>query len=53
MSLDDLKRDLIKTFETENSYIHRDDLDGLINIIKTLTETQQDLLNRIAVLEAK
>ena len=46
MSIDNLKAQCIKTFETEGSYIHRDHLDELFKVIK-------DILDRLSVLEAK
>lgn len=52
-SIEDLKNQYIKSFTTESSYIHRDDLDELLKAIDTLIRDNQDLKDRVTALEAK
>ena len=53
MSIDDLKTQYIKSFETEGSYIHRDDLDEVIRVINVLVKDNQEIKDRLTALEAK
>lgn len=53
MSLEELKQQYIKTFEAEGSYIHRDDLDLLIETINETLTVITDHETRIKALEAK
>ena len=53
LSIEELRQNYIKTFEKDDSYVHRDDLDELLKVINTLTLDNQDLKDRVTALEAK
>lgn len=51
MSLESLKEQYIKTFEREDSYVHRDDLDLLVQKIDEILKSIVDHETRITALE--
>lgn len=50
-SIDDLKQTYIKTFEKDASYIHRDDLDELVQKLDDVLQSNADHEARIIELE--
>lgn len=50
-SIDDLKQQYIKTFEKDMSYVHRDDLDELVQKMDDVLKSIADQEARIVALE--
>lgn len=50
-SIDDLKQQYIKTFDKNASYVHRDDLDLLVQKLDEVLKSIVDHEARIAALE--